>query len=68
MCKDKELPTDLKVAVGGFTVLGALLSCADPVRWASMARPPAADLGMLILALTERANSGLEALGFEIPL
>ena len=50
---------NLTVASAGLAALSALLLCVDETRWASMARPSAECLGLLIADLNERLEAAI---------
>jgi hypothetical protein len=57
------LPAQLGRARDGLSVLAALLTCIDPLKWDSLARPSATELGHLMFSLHGELLDGLDALG-----
>lgn len=58
-------PAAFVTARGAMTSLGALLTCADPAAWGSLARPSAQGLGQIVLAIRDKYDEGLSDLGVE---
>jgi hypothetical protein len=59
-------PAQLSRACAALAALGALLACADPSVWNSLARPLAADLAQLMFTLHGEVTAGLKALGYRL--
>lgn len=54
-------------ALGALDGLGALLNCADPAAWASLARPGAPQLARIVYAIRGKLDEGMADLGLEPP-
>lgn len=47
-------------AIGHLHTLAAMLACVDPVRWASLGRPPADGLAALLFMVHAQASGALD--------